>query len=285
MSKILHGNILFLIAVSEDPVLIMMEYCVFSFTPVQRIEKFSCLDQLLQYLSTEDLFTYFPGILNFMARDIGKGLAYLHENNMVHREIKPGNILVTNTHYAHETKQLVPMFEKRPVTCKLADFGERRSEMAQTKTLLSNKTKLVERGTPAFMAPEISVDALKLTSVGIEQLKSIDNWALIMTIFVILNPDQEHPFFLDFQNDRKKGVSDSASNLLKKYLKRKCFPTFSRSYLMQQSCYYQRLRSLFYELLNYEPNDSGTTSEVVQLLEPTISYFLLSVLQATPVEK
>ena len=168
-----------------------------------------------------------------MARDIGKGLAYLHENNMVHREIKPGNILVTNTHYAHETKHLVPMFEKRPVTCKLADFGEGRSEMAQTKTLLSNKTKLVERGTPAFMAPEISVDALKLTSVGIEQLKSIDNWALIMTIFVILNPDQEYLFFLDFQNEREKEVSDSASNLLKKYLKGKCFPTFSPSYLMQ----------------------------------------------------
>ena len=168
-----------------------------------------------------------------MARDIGKGLAYLHENNMVHRDIKPGNILVTNTHYAHETKHLAPMFEKRPVICKLADFGKGRSEMAQTKTLLSNKTKLVERGTPAFMAPEISVDALKLTSVGIEQLKSIDNWALIMTIFVILNPDQEYLFFLDFQNEREKEVSDSASNLLKKYLKGKCFPTFSPSYLMQ----------------------------------------------------
>ena len=60
--------------------------------------------------------------------------------------------------------------------CKLVDFGEGRSEMAQTKTLLSNKTKLVERGTPTFMAPEISVDALKLTSVGIQQLKSIDNY-------------------------------------------------------------------------------------------------------------
>ena len=68
-----------------------------------------------------------------------------------------------------------------------------------------------------LLSPEILVDALKLTGVGIEQLKSIDNWALIMTIFVILNPDQEHPFFLDFQNDREKGVSDSASNLLKKY--------------------------------------------------------------------
>ena len=112
MSKIRHENIVSLIAVSEDPVSIMMEYCVFSFTLFQRIEKFNSLDQLLQYLSTEDLFTYFPGILNFMARDIGKGLAYLHENKEHKRDIKPGNMLVTNTHYAHETKHLAALFEK-----------------------------------------------------------------------------------------------------------------------------------------------------------------------------
>ena len=61
--------------------------------------------------------------------------------------------------------------------------------MAQTKALLSNKIKLVEISF-AFMTSEISVDPLTLTSIGIEQLKSIDNWALIMTIFVILNPNQ-----------------------------------------------------------------------------------------------
>ena len=99
---------------SEDPVSIMMEYCMFSFTPFQRIEKFNSLEQLLQYLSTEDLFTYFPGILNFMASDIGKALAYLHDNNMVHRNIKPGNIPVSNTHYADETKYLASFFEKNP---------------------------------------------------------------------------------------------------------------------------------------------------------------------------
>ena len=48
---------------------------------------------------------------------------------------------------------------------------------------------------------------------------------------------------------------------------------------MQQFCYYQRLRSVFYELRNYEQNDGGITSKNVQLLEPTkaISYFPLSV--------
>ena len=58
--------------------------------------------------------------------------------------------------------------------------------MAQTKTSLSNKTKLVERGATAFMALEISVGPLKLTSVGNEQLKSIDNWALIMEFQIVL---------------------------------------------------------------------------------------------------
>ena len=114
ISKICYENIVSLIAVSEDPVSIMMEYCMFSFTPFQRIEKFNSLEQLLQYLSTEDLFTYFPGILNFMASDIGKALAYLHDNNMVHRNIKPGNIPVSNTHYADETKYLASFFEKNP---------------------------------------------------------------------------------------------------------------------------------------------------------------------------
>ena len=64
MGKNRHNNMFSLIAVSEDHVLFLMEYSVFSFTPFQRIEKFNSFDKVLQYLSTEDLFTYFPGILH-----------------------------------------------------------------------------------------------------------------------------------------------------------------------------------------------------------------------------
>ena len=50
-----------------------------------------------------------------MASNTGKGLAYLHNNNMVRRNIKPGNILVTNIQFAHDTKYLASLFKKKPL--------------------------------------------------------------------------------------------------------------------------------------------------------------------------
>ena len=85
----------------------------------------------------------------------------------------------------------------------------------------------------------------------------------------------------------KKGIKDSTSVLLKKYLKKRRVPTFSQSYLLEQSCHSQRLRAVFYELLSYEPSGRGTSSEVVKLLETRkhIFYFPLSISQATAIEK
>ena len=37
-----------------------------------------------------------------------------------------------------------------------------------------------------------------------------------MTIFVNLNHDEQHRFFLVFHDDREKRVADSASNLIEK---------------------------------------------------------------------
>ena len=129
MSKTCLENIVSLIAVSEDAVSIIMEYCVFSFIPFQRIDKFSSLDQLLQYISIDDLFTYFPGVLNFMASGIGKGLAYFHKNTMVHRDIKPENILITNIHYARETKYLVILVMDGPKWLKLEHYFQAKQSL------------------------------------------------------------------------------------------------------------------------------------------------------------
>ena len=54
------------------------------------------------------------------------------------------------------------MYQSRPVACKLTDFGESRSLLIQTQTVLASKTNNVTRGTVVYMAPDI---LLKETAV------------------------------------------------------------------------------------------------------------------------
>lgn len=67
------------------------------------------------------------------ARDVLSGLQYLHQNDVVHRDLKPGNILISVDGVA-----------------KLADFGT-----AFDLSLLTHTKYQTICGTPAFMAPEI----------------------------------------------------------------------------------------------------------------------------------
>ena len=82
---------------------------------------------------------------------ITSGLRYLHKKNIIHRDIKPVNILVTCTDDA----------TKRPPKMKLADFGICRivNEQYLNKTQLSlskgSNSEVIKRGTPGWMAPEI----------------------------------------------------------------------------------------------------------------------------------
>eukprot|EP01006_Ploeotia_vitrea_P008585 TRINITY_DN20622_c0_g1_i1.p1 TRINITY_DN20622_c0_g1~~TRINITY_DN20622_c0_g1_i1.p1 ORF type:complete len:899 (+),score=50.19 TRINITY_DN20622_c0_g1_i1:24-2699(+) len=73
-----------------------------------------------------------PNIVARCCRDILKGLQYLHKVGVVHRDIKPQNVLITN----------------RGV-CKLADFGASRS--LATVTAVEGRSVA---GTPAYISPE-----------------------------------------------------------------------------------------------------------------------------------
>ena len=71
--------------------------------------------------------------------DAAKGLAYLHENGVLHRDIKPDNVLV----FALDSVIVV--------NGKLTDFGSSRN----INMLMTNMTFTKGIGSPTYMAPEV----------------------------------------------------------------------------------------------------------------------------------
>jgi eukaryotic-like serine/threonine-protein kinase len=87
--------------------------------------------------------------------EVCKALSYLHEKHVVHRDIKPGNVLIS-----------------RRGEIKLADFGIATSREEPDDGLTREGTIL---GTPAYIAPE-----------QIDDARSVDNRADIYSLGVVL---------------------------------------------------------------------------------------------------
>ena len=73
-----------------------------------------------------------PDIAAMIIMDIARGLEYTHAQNIIHRDIKPGNVLIS---YSGDVK--------------LIDFGVAKDD---TSTRLTMTGLIV--GTPAYMSPE-----------------------------------------------------------------------------------------------------------------------------------
>ena len=98
--RINSKNVVNILGVCENLISIMMEHLEFSFVPFGRDIKVNSLDKLLDVFDSENLLSYFPGIGKNIASDLINAVSYLHQSDIVHRDIKSSKILGHNHYYS-----------------------------------------------------------------------------------------------------------------------------------------------------------------------------------------
>ena len=131
------------------------------------IKTIDCIYLFLDYCENGDLYNHILSNEKFKEEEaldifiqISKGLNYLWKNNLIHRDLKPHNILLTTTGLI-----------------KIADFGF--AKYAEETTLMNTLC-----GSPIYMAPEI----LKYKKYD----ASVDLWSMGVILFEMLTGN--HPF-------------------------------------------------------------------------------------------
>ena len=179
----------------DYPFLVGMVFCFQTEERIYFIMPFVQGGELFQHLKNEKYFK--EEKVKFYASIIGLSLEYLHNNEIIYRDIKPENILIDADGYL-----------------KLIDFG--------LAKILENDEKATSFcGTPEYLAPEIIE--------GKGHGKSADWWSYGILIYELLfgispfyfeNIDKMYTFIVraDVRFPKKVKVSDDAKDLIKMLL-------------------------------------------------------------------
>ena len=204
----------------------------------------SCLSDLLLQLDQQDC-KGFNHLVAHAGREIIKGLTYLHSKGIAHRDLKPGNVLVSNQHYINLSETELPQqFQLRPIACKLTDFGESRSQFIQTQSLLVSRTCTVDRGTVPYMAPETLVDDQLLDSASVQDLFQVDIWALGMIFFSLINPSLKYPWIKECRSAGCKS-QDELKKLISSLLGQKHLPSMDDKYEVERATHWHALEEIY----------------------------------------
>ena len=265
LAELHHENIVRMHGICMNPLAIVLEYVVFDFAPFNRNVKVNTLDKGLSEIApltkTEDC--RFDHLIPAIANDVTKGLSHLHYLDVAHRDLKPANILISNQHYCalRDRGQIKRIAAVRPVVCKLADFGESRSQLLQTNGLNDPQTKDIFRGTIPFMAPEILLPEgmVQGRKLSLEDLKKVDIWALGLVFYCLINPGVSYPY--------EQEAADVPGIIM--MLRQRKRPTSNPEYLIKQETVWLRVKEAFESCTNYDSSKRPKASDVLAVLNPS----------------
>ena len=265
LSGLRHENIVRLYGICDGPFAIILEYMVFTFNPFRcqnRPAPVNTVDKFLQNISQLAIQdTRFDHVIPVIAGDVAKGLHYLHNQGIAHRDLKPCNILISNQHYCDLNDSVERDRQKsaRPVICKLADFGESRSQMIQTNKANDPATNRGWRGTIPFMAPEIFFPdtANDRNKRSLQDLKRIDIWALGLVFYCLVNPSVIYPYSRD-----GTGVDD----LITMHRERR-HPSADPIYEPRRAAVWSNVQKAYQACTKHDPLKRSTASRVLVILQ------------------
>ena len=189
------------------------------------------------------------------------GICYLHENNIVHRDIKPNNILLNDT-----------------CQVRICDFGLARQIKDKTD---QNKTEYVV--TRYYRAPEIMLDSRKYDS-------AVDLWSIGCTFYELIESKilfEKAETYIELLNLIFKRLGTPSPEVISKIdnehaknwiLNQQIYPPKKVSDMLKQSGISNEARDLLDKLLLFDPTQRITAKKALEhpyfkdILEPQVDF-------------
>ena len=288
-----HTNIVRLKGVCCQPLAMMLEYVYFDFAQFAQDVRVSSLSDFLLQIDDYNC-EGFCELINHAAQEIINGLTYLHSRGIAHRDLKPANILVSSQHYTtlSDDDEILRQYLSRPIACKLTDFGENRSQLVQTQSMLASKTNNIDRGTVVYMAPETLVEKMRISNATISDLFLVDIWALGMIIFTMINSNLKYPFRSEIRSAGGISSQEELKKFICSLLAEGKHPLPDKKYEVERATVWIELESVYRGCVAFDRHSRLSLKDAAKILREDserpsrdLDVVQLNVSQATAVQQ